>query len=598
MEIKNILIKSNKSLYFFYKEIRNKFFALLFTYIVIGVLDGIGLTMFLPLLQLTDTNGNVKPNEFGSLGNAFLFIEDIGVTINFKSILLLLVFFFILKGLVVYLGNVYKVSVQQYFVKRIRTRLIKSLSEIKFISFMKSDIGKIQNTLSGEVARLSMSLSNYLGAFQNIILVVVYLSFSAMINPGFTLLVILGGGLTHILFRRIYHFTKIASRDLTNEGHVYQGLLIQFVSNFKYLKATATVNKIKTKLISQIEKIEKNNRKIGVLNSIMTAVREPSMMMVVAGAIFIQTQFFGTALSAIMVSLLFFYRALASLMAVQTFWNAFLTVSGSLENMQSFQSELGQNKEVLGKGNFSRLQNGIKLSEVSVAIENNIIIEKINLWIPAKKTMAFVGQSGSGKTTLINTISGLLRPNDGKIIIDEINSNDLNLNTYCERIGYITQEPVIFNATIFDNITLWSNKSEEVLLKFKRVLEQASLNEFINSIPEGYDTVLGNNGINLSGGQKQRISIARELFKDIDLLIMDEATSALDSETELAIQQNIEKLKGSYTILIIAHRLSTIKNADLIVVLDKGKISEIDTYQNLLVKSPNFKRMTELQELN
>ncbi|CAF3781593.1 unnamed protein product [Rotaria sp. Silwood1] len=185
----------------------------------------------------------------------------------------------------------------------------------------------------------------------------------------------------------------------------------------------------------------------------------------------------------------------------------------------------------------------------------------------------------------------------GKMIIDGIEREDLDISTFQNRIGYITQDPVIFNDSIFNNVSFWAEPTAENKLRFENAIKKASIVDFVNGLPEKENSVLGHYGVNLSGGQKQRISIARELYKDIDILILDEATSALDSETEKAIQDNIDSLKGYYTILIVAHRLSTIKNASRIVFMNEGKISQIGEFSDLINKVPHFKRMVELQDL-
>jgi subfamily B ATP-binding cassette protein MsbA len=191
----------------------------------------------------------------------------------------------------------------------------------------------------------------------------------------------------------------------------------------------------------------------------------------------------------------------------------------------------------------------------------------------------------------------LLKPVSGHVKVDEISLDVINLDSYQKRIGYIAQEPVVFSDTIFNNITFWDSPNEENIKRFQKAIEQASIKKFIEELPEKENTLLGNNGINLSGGQKQRISIARELYKEIDILILDEATSALDSETEREIQENIDKLKGNYTIVIIAHRLSTIKSADVICLMDQGRLSDQGNFDELIIKSDKFKRMVELQEI-
>ena len=151
--------------------------------------------------------------------------------------------------------------------------------------------------------------------------------------------------------------------------------------------------------------------------------------------------------------------------------------------------------------------------------------------------------------------------------------------------------------TIFNNVTFWAEKTSENLKRYETAVKKAAIDSFINELSMKEETLLGNNGINLSGGQKQRLAIARELYKEVDLLLMDEATSALDGETEAIIQQHIEKLKGSLTIIVIAHRLATIKNADKIVILKDGKIQEVGSYKDLMERSKEFKEMTALQNL-
>ncbi|MBT7993524.1 MAG: ATP-binding cassette domain-containing protein [Bacteroidetes bacterium] len=313
--------------------------------------------------------------------------------------------------------------------------------------------------------------------------------------------------------------------------------------------------------------------------------------------IVIQTTIIGAPLSSIFISLIFFYRALSSLSVVQTKWNEFLSMSGSLANMRSFQAELDANQELKGELAFFEFKNSIEFRNAGFNYDTELILKEISLTINKNETVAFVGSSGSGKTTLVNLISGLMPVDSGEFLIDNKSAKNINMDTFHKRIGYITQEPIIFDATIFDNVTLWASPNAENKIRFRNAIEQSSIEIFINELPLGEDTELGNNGINLSGGQKQRISIAREIYKDIDILIMDEATSALDSETERNIQANIDKLRGKYTIIIVAHRLSTIKNADKIMVMKHGEIVSTGSYEELIEKEHSFRKMVDLQEL-
>jgi subfamily B ATP-binding cassette protein MsbA len=221
----------------------------------------------------------------------------------------------------------------------------------------------------------------------------------------------------------------------------------------------------------------------------------------------------------------------------------------------------------------------------------------VNIRIPRKQTIALVGESGSGKTTLANIIMGLTPPDQGVVLIGDTPLSEYDLNSYRSKIGYISQDAVIFNDNVYNNITFWAEPTPENYQRFWEVVRMASLEEFVKNLSEKEFTKLGDNGILISGGQKQRISIAREMYKNAEILILDEATSALDSETELIIQENIEKLHGQYTMCVIAHRLSTIKNVDKIYLLDKGKVVSSGNFEYMVQGSDKFKRMVSLQGL-
>jgi len=291
-------------------------------------------------------------------------------------------------------------------------------------------------------------------------------------------------------------------------------------------------------------------------------------------------------------------RALNNLLSVQTNWQGFLTSSGGIHTVNNLYMELEMNVESDINEGVSAFKEGIEFEHVTFAYAPNlpIVLNDISLYIKKNQTVAFVGRSGSGKTTMVNMLTGLLIPNSGEIKVDGITLTPARVKNFRKQIGYITQEPVVFNDTVFNNITFHEPKNEETLAKFRDTLEQTTLTSMVENLPEKEDSLLGDNGILISGGQKQRISIARELYRNCSLLLMDEATSALDTENELVIQSNINALKGKYTIVIIAHRLSTVKNADVIYLLDKGKIEAFGHFEELKEKSPRFKKMVELQD--
>jgi subfamily B ATP-binding cassette protein MsbA len=195
----------------------------------------------------------------------------------------------------------------------------------------------------------------------------------------------------------------------------------------------------------------------------------------------------------------------------------------------------------------------------------------------------------------------MLRPRTGEIRIDGVPGSDVELGSWRSQIGYVSQETVVFDDTIANNICLWQgdyDEDPELAARIEDAAQRAYADHFIQDLPDGYNTVVGDRGVRLSGGQRQRLFVARELFKRPNLLILDEATSALDTESERYIQESIDALKGEMTVVIIAHRLSTIKNVDYVYVLDEGRVIEEGAYEELRHRERSrFREMVEMQSL-
>ena len=223
-------------------------------------------------------------------------------------------------------------------------------------------------------------------------------------------------------------------------------------------------------------------------------------------------------------------------------------------------------------------------------------MNKLSFKINANETVAFVGKSGAGKTTIFNLLCKMYDVDSGSITIDGVEIKKLDKDSIRGNITIISQNPYIFNMSIKDNLRLV--KSNLTNKEMKEACKLACLDEFINSLPDKYDTVIGEGGVNLSGGQKQRLAIARALVQKTEIILFDEATSALDNETQEKIQTAINNMKNEYTILIIAHRLSTIINADRILFLDNGKIVSEGTHEYLLKNCDEYRKLYEAEIKN
>ena len=264
-----------------------------------------------------------------------------------------------------------------------------------------------------------------------------------------------------------------------------------------------------------------------------------------------------------------------------------IAAAGSIFSLIDEKDEKDQ-----GTTEAERVGGSISFQDVNFSYDDNKrTLKGINLTIHSNEKLAIVGKSGSGKTTLVNLIPRFYDISSGKLKIDSENIENYSLRSLRSNISLVTQEVTLFNDTIFNNIAYGKYSDDEV----RRVVSSAHMDEFIDSLPDGLNTIVGDQGILLSGGQRQRIAIARALLKDAPILILDEATSALDSESEQHIQKALDQLMENRTTLVIAHRLSTIENADRIIVLSKGQIVEEGTHDELLNNNAEYATLHRLQ---
>lgn len=278
-------------------------------------------------------------------------------------------------------------------------------------------------------------------------------------------------------------------------------------------------------------------------------------------------------------------------------------VSNIMDRLRDFNVSCGRvfellesdefKKETFGTKHLKKVEGNFEFKNVSFSYENNVVLKDLNFKVNANETVAFVGKSGAGKTTIFNLLCKMYDIENGEILIDGHNIKDLDKDSIRENITIINQNPYIFNMTIRENLQIV--KKDVTEKEIKKACQMACLDEFINDLPDGYDTLIGEGGVNLSGGQRQRLAIARAFVQKTEIILFDEATSALDNETQSKIQQAIDNMKQDYTMLIIAHRLSTVVNANRILVIDNGKVIAEGTHQELLKKNKLYQELYEIE---
>ena len=299
---------------------------------------------------------------------------------------------------------------------------------------------------------------------------------------------------------------------------------------------------------------------------------------------------------------------IATMLIILSYRGQIVSISSNLENFYDIikQFELAAErifeilegekypKEIFGSKHISKIEGYITFKNVFFGYEDDdIVLKNINFQIHPNETVSFVGKSGSGKSTIFNLISALYKPSAGEITFDGIPLNQLDKSSIRHNMSVISQNPYIFNMSIRENLTIIKEDlTEDEMIE---ACKMASLHDFIMTLKDGYDTIVGEGGVTLSGGQRQRLAIARALILKTEIILFDEATSALDNETQYEIQKSIQNMQGEYTILIIAHRLSTVINSDRLILIDDGRVAGEGTHQELLKNNPIYQKLYELE---
>ncbi|MEP6617175.1 MAG: ABC transporter ATP-binding protein [Ginsengibacter sp.] len=570
--------------FFFYQYIGKLFFIMILASLVVGFLDGIGLSLFIPLLKISD--GQPIDTYRSSLGKLSVVIDAIQwlrIPVNVISMAILISVIFIIKGVARFFEDYVKSYTNVILVKKLRIDLMSAYKQLSYRAYLKSDTSTIANTLTVEITRANSAYYSYSRMMLFIFTICTYLFLAVVVDARFTILILAISLPFTFFFTRISGKTRKESVRLSEQNKKFHQLIIQNVTAFKYLKSTNTIGKIFYHIKVSINDAKKIYLRLGFLSALVNSIREPIVISTILLSIIIQIYFFHSTLASLIIVLLLLYRATNEIMQYQSSKQSYLAQIGGLDSVRELLTFLKSNREVLDKSEINSSEiftESFEFKNVSFSYDDGKVLENINFRITPKKSIAIVGTSGSGKTTLLDILTGLLLPAEGDVLIDGNKLDASNKLTWQSKIGVVNQDPVIFQDTVFNNVTLWDEHNAANELKCVEALKKAIAFDFIME-KKGLHEQLSDRGMSLSGGQKQRIAIARELYKNSTVLILDEATSALDTETEFLLQENILKLQGKVTLIIVAHRLSTIKNVDKVLVLSKGKVIEFGDY-NLL----------------
>lgn len=580
---------------------RQQLYLGLVSMVLAALLDGLGIGLTIPFLRLLlNEGGNVHLPAIPMLQgiNLWLAAQPKPALIGLFALLILSAL--ALKSSFSYMAEVLTGIYREEAVALFRKRLYEKYLRAPIAFFDNEKLGTLSNTLA-EVISINILLSWCFALLINLVILTAYLTTMLLVSWQLMLLIVgligsVGFGLSQLL-RKIKQVGK-AEVIARSEMNVR---VLDTLSGVRVVKSYASED-FELRRFEQLSNTVRDTakssfRKVGLLDPTTEFSTMAMAMIVLVGsyALLISRGLLNTSeLMAFMLALIKIVpvskRINAARGAIQQYLPSLSTVSKMLfaPEVAPLQSGLRQ---------FSHLRQGIVFRDVSFAYNNrNTVLEDFNLEIPYGKTIALVGASGAGKSTVGVLVPRFYDVTRGTIEIDGADIRDYDLTSLRQRIGIVSQDTYIFNTSIRHNIAYGLDDASH-----ERVAEAARLanaEEFIQQMPEGYETLVGDRGVQLSGGQRQRLSIARAILRDPDILILDEATSALDSQSERLVQEALERLRQNRTVIVIAHRLSTIRNADCIVVMQKGRIIEMGKHHQLLKNQGTYWSFHNVQSVS
>ena len=549
--------------------------------------------MILPLLQKDIGESDDTLSRLISGFFNFLNLQTSGT-----NILALLVIFFFIRACLLLGQTWYQAVLLSNHLSMMRGGLIRSILNADYQFIMKYDAGYLTNAVVREVQAVNAGMRNLIDLMIALVMASVSVLLPVLIQPVLTLylvaLAIPIAGFSAFLIKK----TRAASIRYTELHGRQESFLIEGIRHAKFVKATGRVPIISDRMINETNRVSLVFRKLFMLGGITRYAPEPLVVFVMAAIILIYTRGFDQPIAEILFLMFLFFQSAKNLLRVQSTLRQFIEATGSLNLFNKLNAELEAHTIPDDSDAITpNMAADIDLSNVTVRYPGTVrpALDGVDLKIPYFSTVALVGASGSGKTTVANLVCGLISPSSGNISLDGVDYNQLSISKLQQRLGYVTQESAVFNGNIAENITFWDRDSD--INRVEEILRQLELRGIGTGTDDGdySDRMIGGDGASLSGGERQRLGIARELYRDPELMILDEATSALDSELEKKIDEILESQRNRKTFLIIAHRLATVRNADLIYVLDNGEVVESGSFDELVQANGEFARMVKLQ---
>jgi subfamily B ATP-binding cassette protein MsbA len=505
----------------------------------------------------------------------------------------------ILKNATNYINVLASSHLSRQLVNDIRKEGIQLLLEVDLDYFAKTKIGDVINQISNEVGRAAGAIRVAIQIFTTSITILTFIAILILISWQLT---IVSTGLLLLVTLTNQYFVKRAKefgKVLSDKSRDYSTALLEILTGIRLIKAVSNEEAEYRRIKQLIDGREQADFQSQANYAAIGPINEVTGILALLAIVFLGRTLFLQEIESVSTVLLIYLVVLFRLLPIVSQLNSqrsgFANAAPSTEIVADFLRRDNKPFMVNGTYPYTEITSGIRLEGVSFAYPglSDLVLNKVDLWVPKGTTLALVGASGAGKSTLADLLPRFYDPSEGCITIDGQDLREYDIRSLRQAMGIVSQDTFLFNTSVRDNIAYGRENVtfDEVVEAAKR----ANAYEFIVQLPQEFDTEIGDRGVLLSGGQRQRMAIARALLRNPDILILDEATSALDTISERLVQQAIDELCRDRTTIVIAHRLSTIQKANQIAVLDKGRVVEIGTHEELIKKGGYYTRLYAMQ---
>ena len=516
---------------------------------------------------------------------------------NVRNAVIYLILYFIIGVLIgtflAGIANSILLKIESKLTRVIGFNTYKKALNLPAVAFEEMSSGEIINRITSDADSLSFTFGKMINMISSIVtalVILVYVFFNSWI-VGLILISFLV--VLYFIIKKYNPLLKDAHKERKASQDVFTSLANESIRGIREIKTLGIKDHLITsakKNVDDIFKISKKEINLETRFDIIVSFLKTTLEVGTFIVCIILLYYKQITLTFFIAMTYYIYRYMWFIECLNDFTQTYQKISVSLDRVNEILENKKYNDVVFGKTNLENIKGKIEFKNVTFAYPNEeSVLKDFNLAIEPNKKIAIVGASGQGKSTLFNLITRLFDANKGEITIDGVNILDISEECLRKNISIIRQDPFIFNRTIMENFKI---VDENIKLKdVKACIKEAYLDEYIESLPKKYDTVLGEGGVNLSGGQKQRFAIARTLAKKSKIILFDEATSALDNNSQEFIKKSIDNLVKDHTVVIVAHRLSTIIDADIIYVIDDGKVIASGTHKTLLKSCDYYKNL-------